>query len=318
MMNRLDRFSHGASNDPSIRSLPGRLRLGRGDRGIPGRGRHARGRSWGEHLGPVQRRCGERRGREQRHRRVRLVPPPRRGHAPDARARPRRVPSLDRVAENPPRRDRTREPGRPRPLRPRRRRAAREWNRPVRDPLSLGSAAGPGGSGRLARARHGRGLRRVRGGRRGAARRSSPQLDHAERAVGGLVARLRAGRSRSRSRRRACRARRGAPRAAGARSGCGGPTPRGADREGRRDHRPRADVPPHVLRRGRRRGSPLGRLSQPLVSRPGARPRIPVGHARAVREHPPGDRGRRPRDDRGAARLPRRQLLHAERRVRRG
>ena len=60
------------------------------------------------------------------------------------------------------------------------------------------------------------------------------------------------------------------------------------------------------------------RLSQPLVPRPGARPRIPGGHARAVREHPPGDRGRRPRDDRGAARLPRRQLLHAARRVCRG
>ena len=143
-----------------------RLRLGRGDRRVPGRGRGRARTAVGRASGTGTARVPGTSRTGQRHRRVRLVPPLRRGHAADARARPRRVPLLDRVAENPSRRDRAREPGRPRPLRPHRRRAARERNRPVRDPLSLGSAAGAGGSGRLARARHGRGLRRVHGGRR--------------------------------------------------------------------------------------------------------------------------------------------------------
>ena len=67
--------------------------------------------------------------RRQRRDRVRLLPPLSRRHRADARARPRRVPLLDRVAADPSRRPRPRERGGARLLRPPRRRAARQRDR---------------------------------------------------------------------------------------------------------------------------------------------------------------------------------------------
>ena len=101
-----------------------------------------------------------------------------------ARARPRRVPLLDRLAAHPPGGTRPRERGRARLLRPARRRAARERDHAVPDALPLGPAAGARGRGRLDGARDRRGVRRVRRRRRRTARRPRHALDHAQRAVG--------------------------------------------------------------------------------------------------------------------------------------
>ena len=91
---------------------------------------------------------------------------------------------------------RPRERGRPRLLRPPRRRAARAAGiKPFADALPLGHAAGARGRGRLAGARDRRGVRRVRRGRRRPARRSRHALDHAQRAVGRRLDRPRAGAS---------------------------------------------------------------------------------------------------------------------------
>ena len=65
---------------------------------VPDRGRGERGRPRRERLGPLLR--DARQGAQRRHRRgrVRLLPPLPRRHRADARARPRRVPLLDRLA----------------------------------------------------------------------------------------------------------------------------------------------------------------------------------------------------------------------------
>ena len=86
------------SMQPVHQTVPGRLRLGHRDRVVPDRRRRQRGRPRRERLGPLLR--DARQGAERRHRRgrVRLLPPLPRRHRADARARPRRVPLLDRVA----------------------------------------------------------------------------------------------------------------------------------------------------------------------------------------------------------------------------
>ena len=142
--------------------------------------------------------------------------------------------------------------GRPRLLRPPRRRAARARDRAVRDALPLGHAAGARGRGRLAGARDRRGVRRVRRGRRRPARRPRAALDHAQRAVGRRLARPRrrastrraARASATRSRRRTTCCSRTAGRSR--RSGAAAPDARG------RDHaQPRARVPGDRHARGR-------------------------------------------------------------------
>ena len=68
-------------------------------------------------------------------------------------------------------------------LRPAGRRAARRRHRAVRHALSLGPAAGAAGQGRLAVARHGAGVRRLRGRGRAPAERPGQPLLHAQRDV---------------------------------------------------------------------------------------------------------------------------------------
>ena len=160
--------------------------------------------------------------RRQRCNRVRLLSPLSRRHRAHARARHRRVPSLDRVAADHSRRPRAGEREGPRLLRPADRRAPRQRDHAVRDALPLGHATGDRRRRRLAGARHRRCVRRVRRGGRRQARRPRRQLDHAQRTVGCLVGWARVGAPRTRSHLRGGRARDGAPPAALAR-------PRGAD-----------------------------------------------------------------------------------------
>ena len=160
------RHSRGNPCPASSLSCSRRLRLGRRDRLVPDRGRDERGRPRRKRLGPVLRHAGQGSERRQRRRRVRLLPPLPRRHRADARARPRRVPLLDRLAAGPAGRDGPRQRGGARLLRPARRRAARQRDRAVRDALPLGHAAGDRGRRRLAGARHDRRVRRVRRGRR--------------------------------------------------------------------------------------------------------------------------------------------------------
>ena len=78
--------------------VPARLRLGRGDLRLPGRGRLAGRRQGRVDLGPVRPHPGQHRRRVHRRRRVRPVPPLPRGRGDPARARPRRVPVQHLVA----------------------------------------------------------------------------------------------------------------------------------------------------------------------------------------------------------------------------
>ena len=93
--------------------------------------------------------------------------------------------------------------------------------RPFRDPLSLGPAAGLGGSRRLARARNCRRIRRLRGRGCGSARRPRHGLDDAQRAVLRLMARIRPRCARTWEVERLGRTRRRASRAPLARLGRG-------------------------------------------------------------------------------------------------
>ncbi len=222
---------------------------------------------------------------ERRHRRsrVRLLPPLPRRHRPDAAARPRRVPLLDRVAARPAER----------PRRGEHRRAStsttgsstscsgtgssrsRRCSTGTRRRRSRTTAAGP-------RARPST-RSRVRRGRRRAARRPRQALDHAQRAVGRRVDRTRLGPPRARPHVRARRARGGAPPAALARPGGRDPS-RAQRREAQvgitlnLDHPYAASGDP--ADDGRR---PLGRRpAQPLVPRPDLPRRVSRGHARGV------------------------------------
>ena len=203
-------------------------------------------------LGPVLRDAGQGPERRQRGDRLRLLPPLQRRHRADARARPRRVPLLDRVAARPARRPGARQRGGPRLLRPAGRRATRQRDRPVRDALPLGHPAGARGRGRLARARHGRRVRRVRRSRLRAARRPRGPLDHAQRAVGRVVGRPRLGPPRSGPRIRVRRARNRASPAAVARAGGRDPAPELAERRGRDHPQPRQPVRHERVARGPR------------------------------------------------------------------
>ena len=185
--------------------------------------------------------------------------------------------------------------------------------KPFVDALPLGPAAGARGRGRLAGARDGRRVRRVRRGRRRPARRPRRALDHAERAVGRVLARATASAStRPGAQSRARRARGGAPPAALARPGRRGAPPRVARRAGRDHARPlRRSIP----RRAHEDDVAAARHFDGFHNRWFLDPVFRGAYPADMLEHfgadaPPG-RGRRPRADRRPARLPRRQLLHA-------
>ena len=234
-------------------------------------------------------------GRERRRRlgRVRLLPSLSRRHPADAGPRDRELPLLHRLATGHSDRQRSRQPGGARLLRPARRRAPRGGDRPLRDALSLGSPGGPRGCRWLARPRDHRAVRGVHRGGRGASGRSREALDHAQRAVGGRMARLRHRRARS-----------GAPESARRVGGIAQPArvpraggrcaPRArAGRRGRDHAQPARDHGRVRCSRGRRRGALRRRVPQSLV--PGSDlPRcLSAGHARRVRGGSPRDPGRR-------------------------
>ena len=106
----------------------------------------------------------------------------------------------------------------------------------------------------------------------------------------------------------------GAPRAALPRARRRGAEAPKRRREGRHHDRPRRLPPAHRQPGRRGRGEAPRRLAEPLDPGPGAPRRVPGGHARGLRTDPPPDRRQRPVDDRRSTRLPRRQLLHAQRR----
>ena len=173
------------------------LPLGGGDVRLPDRGRGRRRRARPQHLGPLLCEAGQCAQRRERRPGVRLLPPLPRGHRARPRARRQRASALDLVAARPAGWSRARERRRAGLLRPRRRRAARERDRAAGDAVPLGSAGCARGRGRLARARDRRGLRRVRAGRRRTPRRPGAPLDHAQRALGDRLARLRLRRPRT-------------------------------------------------------------------------------------------------------------------------
>ena len=145
----------------------------------------------------------------------------------------RRLPLLDRLAAHRPGRDGPRQRSRPRLLRPPRRQAAGSGHPALREPLPLGPAAGARGRRGLAGARDRRGLRQLRRAGGEAARRPREGLDHAQRAVLHVLARLRPRCSRAREDERRRRAGRLPPRPTRARLGGGGAAAGGAGRRGR-------------------------------------------------------------------------------------
>ena len=234
--------------------------------------------------------------------------------AADARARARRVPPLDRLAAHHPGRARQGEPGGARLLRPARRRAARAGRDAVPDPVPLGSAADARGRGRLGGALDRGSVRRVCRSGCGAARRPRLPLDHAQRAVGRRVARVRLGRTRAGTLEPGRRARGRAPHAPLARLGGRSDSASRARLEGRHHARPQPRVPGERQRRRPPGRAARRRVLQPLVPRSALSRELSGGHPRVLRPVVPvrpAGRGRRSRSDLGAARLPRRQLLLA-------
>ena len=190
---------------------------------------------------------------------------------------------------------------------------ARARDRARRDALPLGPPAGAAGRRRLGRARHHRALRRVRGDRGRGARRRRRGVDHAQRAQRRRLPGPRGGRHGARDPRLGDGAARLAPPAALARPGHAGAARRAAGGDAGRPHaQPPSRVPGNRHGRGPRRRDARRRPPEPLVPRPRVPRHLPGRHARALRldARPAGlGAGRRPRDDRPAARLPRRQLL---------
>ncbi|CAK7279596.1 GH1 / GH5_19 [Streptomyces misionensis JCM 4497] len=282
--------------------------MGHGHRGLPDRGGRRRGRPGALDLGHLLAHPREDRGRRQRRCRLRPLPPPGRGHRPDAPPRRQRLPALRRLAARRARRHRSGEPQGARVLRRVGGRSARGGHHPVRHPLPLGPAAGAPGPRRLAGAGHRPGLRRLRVRGRRPPRRPGHAVDDAQRALLlGLDRSLRGhdGARLDRSDRRRPRLLPSAPR----------PRPRRRGRPCRRPRRPDRHrqqpfhrAPGHRPPRGRGRGPPPRRPRQPLVARPGARPRLPRRHDRNLRRGTPVE-VRRLGDDRGATGLAGPELL---------
>jgi hypothetical protein len=230
---------------------------------------------------------------------------------------------LDRVAARPPGRARgERGAARPRFLRPPRRQAAPRPDHAVRDPLSLGPPPGPPGSRRLARARHGAGLRGLR--RRGvpAARRSGQALDHPQRALVHQRPRPHERGPRAGPQERAGVARLRAPPGALARLGGACPPGERARRRGR-DHAEPAALLSGLPVGGRSRRLPrAGWDLQSLVHGPAVRTRLSGRHRRSAAERGAPPRGAaavrgagRHGGHRAGHRLPGRELLLARRRA---
>ena len=200
--------------------------------------------------------------------------------------------------------------------------AARARDRAGRDALPLGPAVGAPGRGRVGGARHRRALRGVRGADGRPARRRRDAVDHPQRAVGRRLPRARRGRQGARHPRLGDGPARLAPPAALARAGGRGRCARAAGRTRASGSRStwRRCTRRRIRRRTRRRAARLdGHLNRWFLD-PVLRGAYPARHGRAVRAllRPVRRRPRRrPRRDRRAARLPRRQLLHAQARARR-
>ena len=192
--------------------------------------------------------------------------------------RPGRLPVLGRLAAGHPGRDRAGQRGRARLLRPARGRAVRRGDRPARDALPLGPAAGARGRGRLDGPLHRGGLRRLRRRRRPPARRPGRGDRDAQRAVVQRPPRLPARHPRAgshgpgrgvRGRRTTCWSRTGS--------------------RSRRSARPRRRTPVGIVAQPRAQAAGLdaparprgrerrARPVQPLVPRPGHGPRLPGG-----------------------------------------
>ena len=276
----------------SASTFPVDVPLGGGDVRLPDRGRGRCRRARPQHLGPFLREAGQRAQRRERRAGLRLLPPLPGGHRARARARRQRAPALDLVAARPAGGSRAREQRRARLLRPRRRRAARQRDRAARDALSLGSAGRARGRRRLARARHRRGLRRVRADRRRAPGRPGPALDHAQRAVGDRLARLRLRRPCARTDLRGRRGRRRPPRPAGPRSRHRGSPTRVGHCAHRRLGRPRDRAGRDRVPRRRRGCAGLRRTPEPLVPRPALPGHVPGGRPRAARRERAAGPGR--------------------------
>ncbi len=308
----LDRLSSHGDHHRQRREVPGDVSLGRGHVRVPdrgrGRGRRARARASG--TASARSRATSATARAARWRATSTTATATTSPSRTTSASTRSG-SRSRGRECCPERPGERERRRARLLRPRRRRAARERDRARRDAVPLGPAGGARGCRRLAGARHGRGVQRVRRGGRRPARRPRPALDHAERAVGDRLARLRLRHPRAGPDLDGGRDRRRPPRPALTRSRDGDPAPRGARLAGRSLDRPRGRAVRERCSRGHRGGARLRRSPQPLVPRPGLPRLVSRGRARAPRPARAAGAGRGPRADRCSDRLPRRQLLPA-------
>ncbi len=165
---------------------------------LPDRGRRRRGRPDTVHLGHLLPGAGRRAQRRQRRRGLRPLPPDAAGRRADQEPRRGRVPVLGGLAAGAARRPRPGQPGRPRLLRPARRRAAGQRHRPLGDAVPLGPAAGAGGRRRLAEPGHRLPVRRLRHAGLRQAPGPGGHVHHAERAVVLGVARLPRRRARAR------------------------------------------------------------------------------------------------------------------------
>ena len=258
-------------------------------------------------------------GRPRRHRRpgLRALLPLAGRPRPDALARARGLPLLDRLAPDPARRPRAGQPARARLLPRARRGHARARDRAAGDALPLGSAAGAPGRGRLGIARRRRALRRVRRDRLRRASATSSRLDHAQRAVGDVVPRLRA----TGSRRPAIRDWPTALRAAHHSLLAHGTAVRGVPRGRRTSGRigitldltvaipAGTDAEDRAAAAGSTATTTAGSSTRSSAA---SYPEDMVALLRAAVRAARRDPARRPGDDRAADRLPRRQLLPAE------
>ncbi len=259
--------------------VPGGVRLGRGHRQLPDRGRRPRGRPGTVHLGHVL--APPRRGGRRRHRRRRRrpLPPLPRGRRADGRPRRHPLPLLAGLAAAAADRAGPAQPGRAGLLPAAGRRAARPGHPALGHALPLGPAAAAGGRRRLAGPGHRRAVRRLRRGRARPAEGPDPDLDHAERAVVLGLPRVRRRPPCARADRAGRRPGRRPPPAARARAGRPGDAGAGPGQLAGHHAQPSAGRPGHRVGRGRRRGPAGRRGDQPGLPRPDLPRRVPGGPA---------------------------------------
>ena len=183
------------------RAVPEGLRLGRGHRRLPDRGRRRRGRQGPVGVGRLLQEEGRDLRGQHRRRRLRPLPPLQGRRRADEDAGGRVVPLQHLVAARAARGDRRGQPEGARLLQPPGRRAAQERHHADVHAVPLGLPAGAVQARRLAQPRFGRLVRRVRGADGRQARRSHQAVGHAERAP--VLHRARAARRRARAGRQA-------------------------------------------------------------------------------------------------------------------